>query len=275
MGTKVLEFVKDYSSVFGFLTTFIFTIYAIKHQAWDVSFTAVVIILASVNFFLVYQTIMTIRRYHELDSTHSMTASVIESLKENVNKLELKIQSELCGKSEIAKIMHNFCHDYRKIICAMHCDLVDCNKTDFPSRSQSFKLFLNFMLSNIKKIFDTLTGDNCSVCIKILDEKFTVRTYLRDNISYRERSNADKYLSSYKYTENTAFKDILDDDIKESYYLCNNLQARLKEERYNNRNEKWNKYYNACLVVPIRLIFESDAKQEKSNVIGFICVDLC
>lgn len=83
----------------------------------------------------------------------------------------------------------------------------------------------------------------------------------------------DRRLPEYRYDQNTAFKVILDEDTNQSYYMSNNLKTEQSEKTYNNANENWHKYYNACLVAPIRYKEMKEDGAEKSAVLGFICVD--
>jgi len=125
------------------------------------------------------------------------------------------------------------------------------------------------MLSNIKEVFDVYTTYPCAACVKLLNRD-DVSTYLRDDISSRERSRADNApssIQSFDYRRNTAFSKILSGSNPAIFY-SNDL---LKEKDYNNANPDWHKNYSATLVVPIR--FVSDESTGDSRVLGFICVD--
>ncbi len=261
-GLRNLEPLVGYASLIGSIFTILFVSYAVYKSDWQINFITVSIALSIVIVLVVMTNMFLLRRYDKLHQQYSNSSSAISRLQE-------KIKDEVSAKTKIAQIVHNFSHEYRNVINEIHSDLIVKDYSHFESRKTSFRMFITYMLSNIKEIFDILTFDEVSVCIKILykeKEEFLVKTFMRDNISYRERSNTENLLSQYPYYENTAFKNIMDPHCPDSYYLCNDLS---NDNVYHNINNNWNKYYNACLVVPIRLLV---SKQE-SNVIGFICVD--
>jgi hypothetical protein len=172
-----------------------------------------------------------------------------------------------------AQILHNFAHNYREIVCEIYYDLKSSNFTNREGIAIKFTKFISSTLANIKQIFDHLTDDNCSVCIKLVDienGEYRIRTFERDHGSARKRSDIDKRLPNFPHHQNTAFYVIFDPNCEDSHFLCNDLKNK---ERYFNCNINWRDYYNACLVVPIRLITERDSKEERSSVLGFICVD--
>lgn len=264
---------EKYSSLIASALTIGFVIVSAYKSNWELSLTSVLISLSVVIVILAVTNMLLLRRYDKLDRESSKSYHLLE-LKFNksassITRLEEELRDELNTKTKIAQITHNFSHEYRKVINEIHSDLISQDYDNFESRRTSFRMFIIYMLSNIKEVFDILTFDEVSVCIKILYEKedeLFVKTFMRDNISYRERSDTENLLPEYPYYENTAFKNIMDIHCPDSYYLCNDLK---KEITYSNINKKWSKYYNACLVVPIRLIIS----KHSSNVIGFICVD--
>jgi len=268
-----LELVITYTSFVASIATILFVAYAIYKSDWQISYVVVSIVLSVVVLIIVLANMSLLRGYYnlhqessksyeELEREFQESSSVISNLKE-------KIKDEINTKTKIAQIVHNFSHEYRNIINGIHSDLISLDYDNFEKRKTSFRMFISYMLENIKEVFDILTYDEVSVCIKILykkEEDFLVKTFLRDGISYRERSSTEHILLEYPCHENTAFKNITDIHCPDSYYLCNDLY---KEKTYNNINRKWSEYYNACLVVPIRLIINKDL----SYMLGFICVD--
>lgn len=266
------EYIIGYSSLAGFVITFVYTCFAIYNQQWEVEFVTVVITLAVVNFLLVLTAIYSIRRYDKLLQEHSRSDSVIKKLDRRIQKLSEDVVAEIAKEGIIATVFHNFCHEYRKVVSEIKSDLTIDDYSLFNDRKGSFEKFIHYMVTNIKQVFDVLTNDSCAVSIKILDKELIVRTYVRDHISYRERSEIDRHLPKYNCQQNTAFKNILDPYCHDSYYLCNDLKQERERGYYDNANPNWPKYYNACLVVPVRLITKYD-HEEESNVVGFICVD--
>ena len=178
-------------------------------------------------------------------------------------KIELEYAKDV--QSNMAKIVHNFCHQYRKIAT----EVFNSEPGDHFDHERELKIFFMRMLSNIKEVFDVYTGSPCAACVKLLNGN-DVSTYLRDDISSRERSRADNSPSlvrSFDYRINTAFRKILSGSIP-AFYYSNDL---LGEKDYENANPDWQKYYSATLVVPIRFVY--DESTGKSSVLGFICVD--
>jgi len=205
----------------------------------------------------------TTRLYYTLYKEFVDAPHKILKLEEEVINLKSEIDSGVETLAKIAQIFHNFSHKYRDKIVKIH---------ENPSKNTKGKKelhgFVHNMVANIKEVFDILTKNDCSVSIKLIDNNL-IRTLCRDAISERTRSAIDRQLPQYKYDMNTAFKTILDEKTEKSYYISNDLKA---EKCYNNANSNWNSYYNACLVAPIRYI-SIERGDEKSAVIGFICID--
>ncbi len=190
---------------------------------------------------------------------------------------QLKI-SEMLGtigkekhiQKKIAEIIHNYNHEFRQVILSI---LEDTPATGTPvDHNRTRKEFFEYTLSQIKEIFDILTGDSCSACVKYLDNDY-VSTIARDHVSSRSRGEADANprLKKYKYSENTAFGRIMKEGYR--YFLSNNLHAM--GDDYVNVNQKWQKLYNATLVQPIRYLRDGGVGgvDGEAEVIGFICVD--
>jgi len=139
------------------------------------------------------------------------------------------------------------------------------------------KQFNIFLVNNVKDIFDLLTNDDCSVCIKIVGvnnkEEVTISTLMRDTKSFRKRrSNDGLFNEPFLWYENTAFKNILSNDIADTYFVCDDLSA---EQSYVNLNSNWKKSYNATLVAPFRIDVSDSFYEEGacSNITGFLCID--
>lgn len=150
-------------------------------------------------------------------------------------------------------------------------DPEDCQKAEAIVRQHC-----QYIIDNLLELFRILTKYNCSISIKILfldeskdgesDRLQLVYTYARDSISAHERGRVDHVLTSYPYSDNTAFADIMDPD-KPDFFLSNDLRA-LGEE-YKNSDPDWKKYYNSTVVVPIK----KPAGVESIDTVGFLCVD--
>lgn len=144
-----------------------------------------------------------------------------------------------------------------------------------PEIKSSFKEFLQFFISNVKEFFDVLTGDSNSVYIAFIldsveDDNFKVFTYYRDPISYRSRSYIDNKKKEYLTSNFTPFKTIVDPTNTNDIYICDDCK---NENGYIDRIDDWNRYYNACLTVPIRMPLSNVSENNKFVYFGFITVD--
>lgn len=252
------ELLFGYASVVGTIVTVIYTVYSGFIVAGNVEISATIIALCLLNFFLVISAISLTRRYFRLETQ-------VRPDKLRISQLE---QSQVV----ISKVIYNINHQARNLILKINKDLIDSDFSERHTRNLSFQKYLVFLMDNIKEIFDVLTDDQCSVCIKIIvpgeyPELTTVKTHYRDSISFRERKLIDSSMQSFPYYENTAFKQIIQDPYKNPCFICNDLK---KESGYLNMNKNWYKYYNASMVVPISLTL---SKEEERMILGFICID--
>ncbi|HAH09858.1 MAG TPA: hypothetical protein DCL54_11375 [Alphaproteobacteria bacterium] len=192
------------------------------------------------------------------------------------------------NEKDIASIFHNICHEARNqiffntlsaesVIEEAHID-----KGKFHDKLRSFLMFNIYFLDNTKFLFETLTGESCSVCLKFLDvpdsapsgraelnegtlRELRVRTFMRDSSSVRARRETDLRIDSIPARGNTAFDTILNGESQDNFYLCNDL---VSDKRYINANMRWKEFYNATLVVPVRI-----ERENGYTVIGFLCID--
>ena len=131
------------------------------------------------------------------------------------------------------------------------------------------------LIQRTKTIFDTLTGDNCSVCIKLLSEPsvasdarppMIVKT-VRDPLSSATRFFADG--EEFSALENTAFKYIIGEKSRRYFYFNNDLYREYVMGEYENSRPSWPKFYNATAVCAIK----NPSKDGVDEIIGFLCVD--
>ncbi|WP_375204993.1 hypothetical protein [Hyphococcus sp.] len=145
----------------------------------------------------------------------------------------------------------------------------------------NWRKYTQFFLDNSRFIFESLTGERCSVCIKIIGWPYhtgaspTAETLLRDNQSLRTRRYVDKVRSVYNAASNTAFNKIIEDFEFDNVFVCDNLSH---DATYLNVNEDWKRHYNSVLVTRIGAEhFEIDKKGHDTSIgydlIGFLCVD--
>jgi hypothetical protein len=127
-----------------------------------------------------------------------------------------------------------------------------------------------------KEIFSVQTGRTCAVSIKLVsrppetpEASSKVTAFLRDSDSESRRGVVDD--KAYRIDENTAFKLICLDG--EPYYVCDDLVAATRSERYLNRRNGWARDYTATIVVPIFKITTPNFSAESQELLGFFCVD--
>jgi len=255
------ELIFGYASILGTVITMVYTAYAAYRSALSFNFSATVIALCLVNAFLVLSSAATLRRYFVLQRHYNPLVNEINNLKS--------------FQTTVAKVIHNINHQGRILINKMYNGVLLSEANKERQLELSFEKFILFLLDNVKEIFDVITADQCSVCIKLIipnkdnPEQTFVKTHHRDSISFRERRKSDAALKDYPYYENTAFKKIIRKEYSNTFYVCNNLK---EEKSYTNLNPEWSDYYNATLVVPISLPIQGESNQS-IIMIGFLCVD--
>lgn len=259
------ELLFGYASILGTVVTIVFTGYTISQSNTPFESTATIVALGILNVILVISSMFLTRRYYYLQRD-------MIKLQNSFAPLVVENDKHKSIEKTFAKVLHNINHQARILISKLYRDLLRVNFSKDRQREIAFQKYFIFLLDNIKEIFDILTSDQCSVAIKLLvpddnPELTSVKTHYRDSISFRERRSVDGKMKSYHYFENTAFKTIIREDYPNTFYYCNDLA---NEKGYVNKNSDWNKFYNACLVVPISM---PTTKEENKVIIGFICVD--
>jgi hypothetical protein len=290
MNGKKLDFIFGLSSLIGLIITAIVTLFAIIEGEYGTQHSLVILSLAFINLALAIVCIHLLKRSDILSKKNSSLEPTLVGLNNQLSQLKKEYQKNKYNFGEIADITHSIQDQLRDRIYELYEEhsaivagenILPMEKIDYGRTNELFYLFL---IDNIKRIFDLLTEDKCSVCIKILEENvyeldnsickndIMLRTFMRDSGSYIERKSSDNSFQEYPYYENTAFKTILSPDNNESYYVSDSLS---EETTYVNINNNWNKYYNATLVCPIRieLLDDEEALNTEYSVLGFICID--
>ncbi|MDR3548493.1 MAG: type IV secretory system conjugative DNA transfer family protein [Candidatus Pacebacteria bacterium] len=125
--------------------------------------------------------------------------------------------------------------------------------------------YLDQVLGSTADLYSKYTGYQCAACVKIFSRDphspqppqptdpgnpphvFTLR---RDITSALTRRLVDSLYPVYRYSDNAAFRAILDDHKRPDFFFCNNLIGL--GDGYFSANENYQKYYNATIVVPVQ-----------------------
>jgi len=196
----------------------------------------------------------------------------LRTYKNEFQDISDKYENQLLANKYQSDCIHNIIHYHRNINARLFQYIKD-NQNDEKEKSiikKRFEDYLVVLTSNLQNYFSFITLDNCSVSIKLLDEtKQNVFTFFRDPINLNKRKKSDINNDLYSINDNTAFKIIMDEDLTNTFFYCDNLQALYDNHEYDNSNPNWYKLYNSTLVVPISMVLE----EGKRDVIGFITVD--
>lgn len=179
--------------------------------------------------------------------------------------------------------LHNIAHYYRN--CMKNLDLKS-DKVELLSKEEKQKIitrvdfFLVVLTSNLQNYFSFVTGDNCSITIKLAsrDKKHFV-TFFRDPINFNKRRKAYNREERYLIKNDSALSIITNPAFENTYFYADNLQnLNIGNSPYKNSNPMWKEFYNATLVVPITMIVEkkdkkTGKKEIENNVLGFLSVD--
>lgn len=251
----------------GFIAdaTAIITLFWVGYSQGNKENYIAIIVLSILNISLVILFYISVRDSQKKNLKYLKIESKYRDYIDNINTLETKVKDNKSTNLKEKIILHNIIHQFRIILNRIIKNKNSNDMIDYLEIKHSSKEYFLFLLSNIKELFDVITKDECSVCIKMIIDENNIKTLYRDPVSFRTRSLIDNKLSIFPISSNTAFEKILD-NFSESYYISNDLSA---EESYKNINSQWKKNYNAVLVVPVRIPID----KEKFLVYGFLCVD--
>ena len=201
--------------------------------------------------------------------------------------LQLTLESERKSNAQALSMVHTVAHISRDILCTMNIINSDLSEQKCKNKIDNIQLieteknivgefnqYCSDVMSNVKNLFDVLTGDESCVSIKLFNndldnslENTYVTTFMRDSICSRPRGIIDKSMPMYSVLHNSAFREILTGSNR-SYYYCNDL---INNKDYDNSNSNWRKEYNACLVSALSVV---DIEERDYNIfIGALCVD--
>lgn len=210
--------------------------------------------------------------------------SLIAIAKDDVDRIVTDNKNKIATIKALAKYNHNINHQFRQMEFEIY-NMLFSSDVNNPGKelatiASKFKGYLQNLTANVKGVFDVLTNDNsCSVYISGIkidvcrtesgeQDRLLVNTIYRDPTSYRERTNIDMITPDYSVVDFTPFKMLMDRSLKCTSFACDDCS---KYSNFRDRNHNWNKYYNACLCVPIRVRINK-AKNEHQEI-GFLTVD--
>jgi len=195
----------------------------------------------------------------------------IYELERNLRNTKKTIERISFANESVSSMAHDFTHELRDALLCF-CEDKECE----INPDGELNSFISVAVEQIKSIYETITGDRSSVCIKTYrksddDDYGTVTTFLRDKNSRTSRSNIDSTCPEYSIKDSEAFFRIVSKDFRDRYFVSDNLE----DTKYYSIYPKWREIYNATLVVPIRRRLKNEEGQLtlEFDTFGFLCVD--
>lgn len=170
----------------------------------------------------------------------------VAGLKDIIERWELILNLISVAEKDHMEL-ENICSDY-------------LDRQDYNSMENAIKRGLETSCSQLAEIFEVYTSNESHVCLKEFDGQ-QVYLVARDKPPVQYVRYEGKP-SSYPVVENTALHAV--GILNKEYFVSNNLGT---EEKYDNSNNDWKKFYNATAVIgyPINRV--------QQNTVGFLCVD--
>lgn len=162
-------------------------------------------------------------------------------------------------------------------------------KTDINLFNKLVTQNLKECVNIISEVFNEYTRKETTVTIRYFKERFDNFDDAKVSIiAYSKNCGKDREEEFKKcikkkpkiVKENTDFKELVGSErtLVTDYFYEGNLEkySAKYNKSYNNTTEKWNKFYNAKIVIPIK--FESnklfpEKEDEVENIVGFLTVD--
>lgn len=212
----------------------------------------------------------------------------------DVNKARYELeQSNFNSNGRIAETMHNYYHNLRDYTSSVY----STEELTIKDVRESCKNICGYIAEIYKSIFSSCLGDNnISVCIKLIktesmfDEDYMnweMETIARNTATVQERLNDDNKI--VKIADNTDFQIIISDKYNDDLFSFADMRnikedflQTYKIEYKNSRGNDFIKYYRSTIVIPVkidcthiskRFAAQLQKKDEKSLVLGFLCID--
>lgn len=202
-----------------------------------------------------------------------------------------KVQMET--RSVLSESYYNFLHDVRNRVGSFHVS-ESSNDLSITLLTEVMKKDCEEALNGLCNIYKTLSGQNVSACIKLVNNdnndnnKRYVVTFARSTNTNPLRKANDEIRTKDYITENTDFNIIINEN--KAYFYQQDLikyknELEKRGKHYLNTTPHWEKLYRSTIVAPIRLSktrvhshnLESASNSSQDNtaylIKGFLCVD--
>lgn len=214
---------------------------------------------------------------------HLTVAEITQDAKKIVEASRI-IRREEDVVSDIEGLLHETRLDIRRVsvrVRALKLQGFDRSEVESQIYGNWRKYTINY-LNVVRGIFESLTGESCSCCIKLLgwngDEAEgvpIVKTMMRDSRSYRRRKYIDRNRGAYPVRSSVAFNHIINDPEFDHCFHSDDLSGVVN---YSRSNPDWEKHYNATIVSRIgsRIYSINDCGVDHLSgydLVGFLCID--
>jgi hypothetical protein len=162
------ELIFGYSGFFSLVVSII-SVFFVFFGKLDQQITIVIIAVCITNASLSILCIFLTRRFDLAGEQIRKSQEIYQVSEKEINHLNEVINKHIYIEGHIATIFHNIIHSHRDLVNKINTDLV-LKKPSLTKREESFRKYLLHFLINIKEIFDLITSDTCSVCIKMILE---------------------------------------------------------------------------------------------------------
>jgi len=253
-------------SVFGLFFTIAFAVYTFNKPT--IEFKDVLYLLLFCNAFFC---IIIFRYAIKYSNLQKQSSDIFVFQRDNKN---LKVLLKL-----MAETFHNITHYYRSFTFDLDniISKIDSNQEitqdEINHLCERNNHFLVMLTSSLQNYYSIHTDDNCSITIKLISpDTKKIKTLFRDPVNLKKRRQVEimNNIETYNTNDNTAFSIILDKNLKDTYFACDNLKELHYNLKYKNCNDDWSNYYNATLVMPIS---KNNNSLNQRHIVGFISVD--
>lgn len=167
---SILNIWGGVASCIGLIFTIIVASIGLVSSDADPQSMSVICVLAVSCAFLGVLGARSLNAQFEAFQKYGLSFKEIKRIKKELDKQQQELLVKEHQKQKMAQVFHNYNHEYRKIVVTIHSDIASKNFDYVNERKKSLKMFIIFSLSNLKELFDTLTGDDCAVTLKLIEQ---------------------------------------------------------------------------------------------------------